>query len=125
MMRCPTSSEIVNRCKRTIGTVVAVVTLFTTPAAATHDTLDCTVPADLVPLFNLLDTFTQLALLAGVTLGTLGLSIAGIMMLWPGQDMTRRGKDVAKHVIIGTIILLSAQAIVSFITSQLGTTLCA
>jgi len=104
---------------------VAVVTLFTTPAAATHDTLDCTVPADLVPLFNLLDTFTQLALLAGVTLGTLGLSIAGIMMLWPGQDMTRRGKDVAKHVIIGTIILLSAQAIVSFITSQLGTTLCA
>lgn len=104
--------------------VLATLLFWVQPAAATHGTLDCTVPADLVPLFDLLDTFTQLALLTGVGLGALGLSIAGIMVLWPGQDLTRRGKDVAKHVIIGTIIILSAQAVVSFIVSQLGTTLC-
>lgn len=107
-----------------LPTLIVALVLFTGEAAASHDTLDCTVPADLVPLFNLLDTFTQLALLAGVALGTLGLSIAGIMWILPGQDWNRKAKTTATHVIVGTVILLSAQAIIAFITSQLGTTLC-
>lgn len=110
--------------KKAMSAGITALVLFVNGAAASHETLDCTVPADLVPLFNMLDTFTNLALLGGVALGTLGLTVAGIMILWPGQDLTRKGKDVAKHVIIGTIILLSAQAIVAFITSQLGGTLC-
>lgn len=98
--------------------------LLTTPVAASHGSLACDVPADLVPLFDLLDTFTELALLGGVAFGTLGLAIAGIMFMWPGQDMNRRAKRTATNVVIGTIILLSASMIISFITSQLGTTLC-
>lgn len=98
--------------------------LIVSPAAASHETLDCPVPPNLVPLFDLLDTFTELALLLGIALGVFGLSIAGIMFMLPGQDWNRRGKSLATHVVIGTIILLSASMIIAFITSQLGTTLC-
>lgn len=120
-MRLPT--RVTEWLAQILGVVLGI-GLLMGPAAATHDSLPCSVPSALNPLFQLLDTFVQIALLGGVTLGTLGFSIAGIMVLWPGQDMTRRGKDVAKHVIIGVVILLSAQGIVSFITSQLGTTIC-
>ncbi|WP_242695432.1 TrbC/VirB2 family protein [Halomontanus rarus] len=105
-------------------TALLGMTLLTSSAAAQTDQLDCEIPPSLQPLFDLLNTFTELALLAGVGLGTLGLSIAGIMIVVPGQDWTRRGKDVAKHVIVGTIILLSAQAIVGFIVARLGSTVC-
>jgi hypothetical protein len=105
-------------------TLLTAISVFTTPAAASHDSLPCSVPEDLTPLFDLLDTITQLAFLGGVGLGTIGLLVAALFMMLPGEDSTRRGKTIAKHVIIGTILLLSAQMIVSFLVSQLGTTVC-
>lgn len=105
-------------------TVVPAVTVMTTPAAASHGNLPCTVPEALTPLFDLLDTITQLAYLGGVGLGTVGLLVAALFMMLPGEDSTRRGKQVAKHVLIGTVLLLSAQMIISFLVSQLGTTIC-
>lgn len=97
--------------------------LFSAPAAAqTAD--DCTVPPDLQPLVDLLNTIGELAFIAGIALATVGFSIAGLLFMMPGQEYTRRGKQVAKNVLIGTIILLSANMVVSFLTSQLGTSLC-
>lgn len=111
--------------KKLIGIVVAVVLLFSTPAAASHGTLNCSLPGEIEPLLAFLDTIVQMLLFGGVSLGTLGLTLAGIMVIWPGQDMNRRGKDVAKHVIIGVVILLSAQMVMAFLVSELGSLACA
>lgn len=101
---------------------IAIV-LFSTPVAA-QSAEDCTVPPDLQPLIDLLNTVGELAFIAGIALATVGFSIAGLLFMMPGQEYTRRGKQVAKNVLIGTIILLSANMVVSFLTSQLGTSLC-
>jgi hypothetical protein len=42
----------------------------------------------------------------------------------PGEDNSRLGKKVAKNVLIGTVLLLSANMIVSFLVNELGTTIC-
>lgn len=93
-------------------------------AAAAHDALPCEVPPDLVPLFEVLDTIAQVAFLGGVGLATLGFVVGGVYIVLPGEEYTRRGKDVAKHVLLGTILLLSANMIVSFLVSQFGVTIC-
>lgn len=105
---------------------VVLLTLFvaTGRAAAGHDSLPCEVPTDLTPLFNVLDTIAQVAFLGGVGLATLGFVVAGVFIVVPGEEYTRRGKDVAKHVLIGTILLLSANMIVAFLVSQFGVTIC-
>jgi len=108
-----------------LGLTLVSVLMLSTPAAAAHDNLPCTVPESLTPLFELLDTLTQLAFLGGVGLGTVGLLVAALFMMLPGEDANRRGKQVAKNVLIGTVLLLSAQMIISFLVSQLGTTVCA
>ncbi len=107
-----------------LGLMLVSVVMLSTPAAAAHDNLPCTVPESLTPLFDLLDTLTQLAFLGGVGLGTVGLLVAALFMMLPGEDSTRRGKQIAKHVLVGTVLLLSAQMIISFLVSQLGTTIC-
>lgn len=104
-----------------IGSLLAVAVQ---PAAAAHDSLSCEVPADLEPLFGLLDTLTQLAFVGGVGLATLGILTAAMFLMLPGQDNTRRGKSVAKNVMIGTVLLLSANMVVSFLVSQLGGAIC-
>lgn len=109
---------------KTTATILTTLFVFTTPAAAAHDNLPCDVPGSLTPLFELLDTITQLAFLGGVGLGTIGLLVAALFMMLPGEDSNRRGKQVAKNVLLGTILLLSAQMIISFLVSQLGTTVC-
>jgi hypothetical protein len=75
-------------------------------------------------LFNLLSTLAELAFVAGIAIGTIGLLIAAIYMMAPGQDSTRRGKDIAKHVLIGSVLLLSANMIMTFLITQLGASLC-
>jgi hypothetical protein len=50
--------------------------------------------------------------------------LAGILILVPGEDYSRRGKQVAKNVLIGTVLLLSASMITSFLVSQMGSTIC-
>lgn len=112
--------------RRSLKLWVALLTgsVFIQPAAAAHDNLPCEVPSNLEPLFALLDSITQLAFLGGVGLATLGFSIAGLMLIMPGEDNSRLGKKVAKNVLIGTVLLLSANMIVSFLVNELGTTIC-
>ena len=99
-------------------------TVFIQPVAASHGSLPCEVPSNLEPLFALLDSITQIAFLGGVGLATLGFTSAGLLLILPGQDNTRLGKSVAKNVLIGTVLLLSANMIVSFLVNELGTTIC-
>jgi len=106
------------------GIGVVAVMVLSTPAAASHDDLPCTVPESLTPLFDLLDTVTQIAFLGGILLGTIGLLVAALYLMLPGEDANRRGKQIAKHVLIGTVLLLSAQMIIGFLVSQLGTAVC-
>ena len=73
---------------------------------------------------NLLHSFTELAFLGGVALAVLGYSIAGILIMLPGEDSSRRGKQVAKNVTIGVLLLLSANLIVGFITNEMGGVIC-
>ena len=95
------------------------------PVAASHDNLSCSAPPELLPLFELLHTLTDVAFLMGVGLATLGFTVAGILIAGPfGDDYTQHGKRLVKRVFIGTVLLLSAGMIVSFLTSQMGGTFC-
>jgi hypothetical protein len=94
------------------------------PVAASHGSLPCEVPSNLEPLFDLLHSITQIAFLAGIVLATLGFLSAGILLMMPGEDSTRRGKQVAKQTLFGTILLLSSSMIVSFLTNEMGSTIC-
>lgn len=118
------ASQKVKRWGLKLGTAVLSVLVLSTPAAASHDELPCEVPESLTPLFDLLDTIVQLAFLGGILLGTIGLLVAALYLMLPGEDTSRRGKQIAKHVLIGTVLLLSAQMIIGFLVSQLGTTVC-
>jgi len=104
--------------------LILVSTLLAQPATAAHDSLECTPPESLSPLIDLLHSLGELAFLAGVAIGTLGFLIAGIFLMLPGEDWTRRGKAVAKNVFIGVVLLLSANMIVSYLISQMGGTIC-
>lgn len=116
--------------KARVGTLNLVLsalllTLTAQPAAASHDNLPCSVPPELLPLFELLHTLTDVAFLMGVGLATLGFTVAGILIAGPfGDDYTQHGKRTVKRVFIGTVLLLSAGMIVSFLTSQMGGTFC-
>lgn len=109
---------------RAASILVLAVFIATERAVAAHDSLPCEVPPSLVPLFELLDTLAQVTFLGGVGLATLGFVVAGVYIVVPGEEYNRRGKDVAKHVLLGTILLLSANMIVAFLVSQFGVTIC-
>jgi len=98
--------------------------LLAQPAAASHETLNCAPPESLSPLLQFLHTVTELAFLAGVGLGVLGFSTAGLLFMIPGETYNRRGKMLAKNCLIGVIILLSANMIVSFLVNELGGVIC-
>lgn len=85
-----------------------------------QDDLECEVPGSIEPLLALIDSFTTLAFLGGIGLGVLGFSIAALMIMLPGQDWTRAGKRLAKHVLIGVILLLAAPMIVDYLVAQMG-----
>jgi len=119
-----TAKSIVEHSLRITAVSTVVLVALSAPVAASHSTLPCPVPPPLEPLFNLLDTFTQLAFISGVSLGLLGFTIAGVFFVIPGEEWTRRGKQLSRNVLYGTILLLSANMIVSFLVSELGTTVC-
>ena len=116
-----TSVKIAKQALRISGLIL----LISNPATASHDALPCPVPPELLPLFELLHTLTDVAFLLGVGLATLGFTIAGILIAGPfGDDYTQHGKRLVKRVFIGTVLLLSAGMIVAFLTSQMGGTFC-
>jgi len=105
---------------------VVALALLTNPVAAQSATEDCTIPTSLQPLFDLLSTLETLAFVAGVSLGVVGFSVAGLLVAGPwGQDSVRRGKQLAKNTILGVVILGSANMVVAFLISQLGPSFCA
>lgn len=110
-----------------VGVITCGVFLMATPTrvAATHDSLNCQVPSAMEPLFELLDTITQLLVLAGISLATLGFVVAAILILGPfGPDYAERGRQVAKQTFLGLILLFGAEMIVSFVVSQSGGVFC-
>lgn len=122
-------TRLIQRVATLLKTSAAVILFASMPAAAQSDSsgdgleflnLDCTPTESLMPLFQLIDSLVQLAFFAGIGLGTLGFMTAGIMLMVPGDDWSRRGKSVAKNTFIGVIILLSAQFIIAFLTNQLA-----
>jgi hypothetical protein len=77
------------------------------------------------PLFDLLNSFVEIAFIAGVAVATLGFLYAGIRFMMPGEDNTRLAKKGARNTLIGATLLLGANIIVSFLISQLGAASCA
>lgn len=101
-----------------------IIWFLSSPVSASHSNLNCGIPPNLEPLLNLLHAFTELAFIGGVGLAVLGYSISGILLMFPGEDNSRRGKKVAKNVTFGVILLLSANMIVGFITNEMGGVIC-
>ena len=109
----------------TLSLTAAASTITTSiPAAAAHGDLDCEVPPSMEPLFALLDSLVQLTFVLGLSLGLLGFMAAGVAFMIPGEDNNRRGKQIAKAVFIGMLLLLSAHFIVSFLVNELGGVVC-
>ena len=117
------SAKIARRVTTTAFAQILII-IFAVPASASHGTLECDAPESLLPLMNLLHSLGELAFLAGVSIGTLGFISAGICLMIPGEDWTRRGKQIVKNVFIGVVLLLSADMIVAYLISQMGGTIC-
>ncbi|MFA1610061.1 TrbC/VirB2 family protein [Halobellus rubicundus] len=109
---------------RTIAITALITVVASTPAAAVHDSVPCSPPESLMPLFNLLHSIVELTFLGGIVLATLGFITAGILLMIPGEDNSRRGKLVARNVLFGTVLLLSSSMIVRFFVSQTGSGFC-
>ena len=84
----------------------------------------CSVSSELQPVFDLLEAITQVTMMGGLTVAALGIAVGGILFMWPGQDNNRRAKSTITYTIIGTVIVLSSHAVVAFVTSQMGSTVC-
>jgi len=86
--------------------------------------VNCTPPTGVQPLFDFLNSITELAFLAGIGLATLTFVVAGTCFIVPGQDYNRLGKNIAKNGLIGAVLLLSANIITSYLVTQLGGNMC-
>lgn len=117
------SAKLTRKALKTWAFSLASLALIQPAAAQTPE--GCNPPENLQPLFDLLNSITELAFLGGIGLATLGFTSAGLLLIAPGQDYTRLGKSVAKNVLIGSILLLSANMITSYLVSQLGANICA
>lgn len=107
-------------------TAGVTITAASTPAAAAHGTLpnDCTIPEGLTGLFTFLHGLSQILLIAGIGVAVIGISVAAIYFMLPGQDKTQRAKQIVVNVVIGTVLLLSANGVISWVISQFGSTIC-
>jgi hypothetical protein len=76
------------------------------------------------PLLEFIDTVAQLAFTAGFGIASLGLIVAGVLFMAPGEDNTRRAKQVLKNTLFGAVILLSSDMILAFMVTQLGGATC-
>lgn len=101
-----------------VAAVVPGLALAVEPVAASHGSVDCTIADGIMPLFEFLHTLEQLLMVAGIGVGMIGFLIAAMYIMAPGEDATRRGKNIAKHVLIGVVLLLSAKMVMAFLITQ-------
>lgn len=79
----------------------------------------CPTPGGLEPFFEFMNNITLTVVLIGVGLGILALSVSGIQYMWGGIQTKERAKERVQRVILGLIILLSAQFVVAYLVTQL------
>ena len=116
------ASHLGSTASTAVFTAILGITAMSQPALAQPE--GCTVPADLQPVFDLLNAITQAAAAIGIVGATLGIVIAGIFYMWPGADMNRRAKSIILTTVGGVAIILLANAIISFVTTNIGNTVC-
>ena len=106
------------------GIALTALTTRLGPVAASISSTECSTPESLEPLMTFIDTIDQLAFTAGIGIDSIGILVAGILFMWPGEDSSRRAKQVLKNTLIGAVILLSSNAVLAFMTTQLGGSMC-
>lgn len=79
----------------------------------------CPEPSGLEPLFIFVENLTQTVVVLGVGLGVLALSISGIRYIWGGIEAKEVAKERIQRVLIGLVILLSAEFVVDYLLLQL------
>lgn len=89
------------------------------PAAAVHETVDCSASTELSPLLLLVHNLTQILYVLGGAVGVALLGYAGIVFMYGSEDSRRRAKERVKRVLVGVVILLSSPLVVGFLVSQL------
>jgi len=94
--------------------------MYWVPAILLQSSPGCQPPDSLAPLLSLIDSLTTLVFLSGVGIGVLGFSAAAVMFMVMGEEWTRRGKRLARHVFVGVILLLAAPMIVDYLVASLG-----
>lgn len=80
----------------------------------------CSIPEQMQPLFNLIETFVELGFLLGMLLAVGGLVYAGLLYIVGGPEGRQRSKQVAVMTIKGVLIILLAPTVVSMIITQLN-----
>lgn len=86
----------------------------------------CTIPSDLQPLVDLANAVTELLFIGGLLLGVAGIMVSGAyFIVGTGPESIRKAKSIFKNVAIGVVLILSAEAIVAFLLSQVGASICA
>jgi type IV secretory pathway VirB2 component (pilin) len=81
---------------------------------------NCSIPEQMQPLFNLIETFVELGFLLGMLLAVGGLVYAGLLYIVGGPEGRQRSKQVAVMTIKGVLIILLAPTVVSMIITQLN-----
>lgn len=98
--------------------------LASSTVSAAHTTIQCPIPPGLEPLFVFLHTLNQVVFIVGVSLGTLGFLVAGMLIASPIPDHTPTGRKVFRNVFVGVLVLLVARMMIVWMISSLGGTIC-
>jgi len=118
------TTTIRRKAVQTLVPLLGLVLVASTPAAAGHGSLSCEPPEGLSPLFDLLHEITELLFLTGVTLGTAGFILGGIYMMLPGDDASQKGKTIWKYTLLGTVLVLSSEMIMTTLVKTLSPGIC-
>ncbi|ELZ80161.1 hypothetical protein C454_11126 [Haloferax gibbonsii ATCC 33959] len=71
-------------------------------------------------MVQLIQSLLQFTIAAGLMLGALGFAVVGVMFIIGGLETRRRAKQYFKDIFIGTVILVAAPSIISFIISSMS-----
>jgi len=109
--------------KKLFTSALAVLCLLTIPqlviAAAMPDNLSAEQTAAAVEIQSTVSSITSLIRLVGGTIGTLVITVGGVMFMTAGEkpEKKEQAKQILAMGVIGLVIILIAPAIVGFIIS--------